>query len=52
MEPIRKELTCPACSQTALVRVIPGSESHKWHCPHCKKLQLSDKAAVETAPER
>ena len=51
-EPVLKELTCPACGEKAAVRVIPGAESHRWHCPHCHKLQTSDKAAVEAAPAR
>lgn len=52
MEPVRKEITCPSCGQAVLVRVMPGSDAHSWHCPHCKKLQTSDKAAVDAAPER
>jgi transposase-like protein len=51
-EPARKELTCPSCGQTAEVRVIPGADSHRWHCPHCHKLQTSDKPTVDAAPDR
>jgi transposase-like protein len=50
MEPTTKELTCPACGQKAVVRLIPGADSHRWHCPHCHKLQTTDKAAAEAAP--
>ncbi len=50
--PVTKDLKCPGCGQSAVVRVIPGSENHRWWCPNCKKLQTSDKAAVDAAPER
>jgi ribosomal protein L37AE/L43A len=52
MEPVRKELTCPSCGKTAEVRVIPGGIEHRWQCPHCKKLQTSEPAAVDGAPAR
>ncbi len=51
MEPVTKELKCPSCGQAAAVRLMPGSDSHNWHCPHCKKLQTTDKAAADSAPE-
>ena len=50
MEPLQKELTCPACGVKAVVRLVPGSETHRWHCPHCHKLQTTDKATAEAAP--
>jgi rubredoxin len=50
MEPVRKELTCPKCGGKAEVRVMPGGAEHRWHCPHCKTMQTSDKAAVDAAP--
>jgi len=50
--PVVKELSCPSCGATALVRVVPGSDGHRWHCPHCHKLQTSDKVTVEAAPEK
>lgn len=48
--PVRKELPCPSCGKPTVVRVIPGSTTHRWHCPHCHKLQSSDPAAVAAAP--
>jgi transposase-like protein len=50
MDPVTKTLTCPGCGQTAVVRLIPGATSHRWHCPHCHKLQTTDQAAAATAP--
>jgi transposase-like protein len=50
MEPIRRELTCPACGKTAVVRLQPGADQHRWHCPNCHKLQTTEKAAAEAAP--
>lgn len=51
MEPLRKKLACPECGKEAVVRVIPGSDQHRWHCPNCKKMQTSDRGAVEAAGE-
>ena len=48
--PVQKELACPSCGKTAVVRLIPGSQSHRWHCPHCHKLQTSDAVTVDAAP--
>ena len=45
-----KELTCPGCGKTAVVRLIPGAASHRWHCPHCHKLQTTEQAAADAAP--
>lgn len=50
MEPVRKQLTCPSCGATAVVRVMPGSDGQRWQCPACKKMQTSDKASIEAAP--
>jgi predicted RNA-binding Zn-ribbon protein involved in translation (DUF1610 family) len=50
MEPTRKELTCPSCGAKAIVRLQPGAESHRWHCPNCHKLQTTPKDAAEAAP--
>jgi hypothetical protein len=49
MEPVRKQLACPACGQIAEVRILPGAEHHRWHCPHCHKLQTTDKATADAA---
>jgi transposase-like protein len=52
MEPVHKQLTCASCSQSATVRVMAGSaDVQRWQCPHCKKMQSSDKAAVDSAPQ-
>ena len=52
MEAVLKQLTCPGCGQAATVRVMVGStDTQRWQCPHCKKLQASDKAAVDSAPQ-
>jgi transposase-like protein len=51
MEPTTKELTCPGCGKTAVVRLIPGAVSHRWHCPHCHKLQTTEQAAADGAPD-
>jgi transposase-like protein len=50
MEPLLKELTCPGCSKTSQVRVLTSGAEQRWQCPHCKKLQKSDAAAVAAAP--
>ena len=50
MEPVRKELTCPACGAKAPVRLDPGATQHRWHCPGCHKLQTTDAPAAEAAP--
>jgi transposase-like protein len=50
-EPVRKELTCPSCGKNAEVRVMPqASQPHRWHCPHCHKLQTSEQGVVDAAP--
>jgi transposase-like protein len=52
MEPVSKQLTCPGCGQTATVRVMEGAaDTQRWQCPHCKKIQTSDKTAVDSAPQ-
>ncbi len=51
MEPTTKQLTCPACGEKAVVRLIPGSPTHRWHCPHCHKLQTTEGAAADAAPD-
>ncbi len=48
-DPVKKQISCPSCGQVAEVRLIPGGEAHTWHCPHCKKFQTSDAAAVAAA---
>jgi transposase-like protein len=50
MEPVLKQLTCPACSKTVIVRVVAGGDQQRWQCPECKKIQTSDRAAVDAAP--
>ena len=50
MDPVRKELTCPACGGKAPVRLDPGASQHRWHCPNCHKLQTTDAPAAEAAP--
>jgi hypothetical protein len=52
MEPLLKELTCGSCGQAAVVRLIPGADTHRWHCPHCHKLQTTDKPTADAAPAR
>ena len=49
-DPVKKQIACPSCGQTAEVRVIPGGQAHTWHCPHCKKFQTSPATAVDAAP--
>lgn len=49
-EPVLRELTCPSCGKTSEVRLMLGAVSHRWHCPHCHKLQTTDQSAVESAP--
>jgi|1185.fasta_scaffold431004_1 transposase-like protein len=51
MEPTTKELTCPACGAKAVVRLIPGAPTHRWHCPHCHKLQTTEGPAADAAPD-
>jgi transposase-like protein len=50
MDTVQKQLSCPGCGQTAVVRIIPGADQHRWHCPHCHKLQTTDKPSAEAAP--
>jgi hypothetical protein len=51
MEPVRKELTCPGCGAKAEVRLMPGGGPHRWHCPHCHKLQTTEAPTAEASPE-
>jgi hypothetical protein len=37
-DPVESQLTCPSCSKSVKVRVIPGAASHTFHCPYCKKI--------------
>ena len=50
MEPVRKELTFPGCGEKAVVRLLPGGGPHRWHFPHCHKLQTTEGPTAEAAP--
>jgi predicted RNA-binding Zn-ribbon protein involved in translation (DUF1610 family) len=38
VDPVVKPLTCPSCGKVTSVRVMPGAQEHRYHCPHCKKI--------------
>jgi predicted RNA-binding Zn-ribbon protein involved in translation (DUF1610 family) len=41
MDPIVKQLTCPACGKPTNVRVMPSAATHTYNCPHCKTIQTA-----------
>jgi len=42
MDPVVKQLSCPACKKPINVRVVPSASKHTFHCPSCKAIVTAE----------